>query len=211
MKIKIISLVAISAFIIFAAIVLALNFDNSGDIKLSECITIFTIDEMGTDGRQYVEKMRRQDFLPSASLQNNFNPVKGEFNTKFDENTYLLGISQLEKGEIFVNSDYFSDIIKTDATSIEDATVIGKYKQLAFNKQSPRAVIEFLLKSHFVATYWHLRSEICLIKERNTADIYAADFHASHDYCTNKCVTENYKFSMEINKNDGTITILPGQ
>lgn len=210
MKIKIISLVAISAFIVFAAIILALNFNNSGDIKQSECITIFTLDDMGVDGRQYMEKMRKQDFLPSASLQNNFIPVSGKFNTRFDENTYLLGIDQ-EKDEIFVNADYFSDIVKTDATSIEDATVIGKYKQLAFDKQSPRAVIEFLLKSHFVATYWHLRSEICLIKEKNTADIYVADFYASHDYCTNKCVTENYKFSMEINKNDGTITILPGQ
>ncbi len=207
MKIKTISLIIILAFIVFLIIVLVIIFNNSGNV---ECITNFTIDNMGAEGEQYMEKIRKQNLFPSASLQDNFIPVNGDFNTKFDENAYLLGVNQ-ERDEIFVNSDYFSDIIKTDATSIEKATVIGKYKQLTFDKQSPKAVIEFLLKSHFVTTYWHLRSETCLVKERNTADIYAADFYASHDYCTNKCATENYKFSMEINKNDGTITILPSQ
>ncbi len=116
-----------------------------------------------------------------------------------------------EKNEMFLNSDYFSDIITVDATNLEDTMVIGRYKQFAFDKQSPWEIIELLLKSHSVTTYWHLRSEICLVEEKDTADIYTADFYASHDYCTNECITENYEFSMEIDKNDGTITISPGQ
>lgn len=70
-----------------------------------------------------------------------------------------------------------------------------------------RALVEHLLNLEIVQTYAHLYSELCLVKEETVGAEYTAEFDASHEFCTGKCETEQYKFGIKINLATGEIKI----
>jgi hypothetical protein len=177
--------------------------------KEKTCVWSIRVDDMGADGRYYLDKVGKQNNLMATNpLDNNFEPVKFDFNIKTNENTWLLGHDRIS-GEVLINSDYFSDIMKVDATQLKNPFTIGKLKKTDMSNQSFREIIELLLKSHIISSYWHLYSDICLISETSSEAKYIAKFNVTHEFCTNKCLTGKYPFSIEINKQNGDVTILP--
>ncbi len=197
--------------IITASIFLAVYYHDSKDDDDRDdvtCIIELDMDDMGTDGREYMGKLYAQERFAADAFRDDFDTVEIDFSTRTSGGDYLLAVSG-ENGNIVVNSDYFSDLVKTDATTVENPTIIGEYKDLAFKDQSPREVVEFLLQSQLITTYWHLNSDVCLVSETDLEESYVANFDASHYYCTNECVTEEYSFSIEIDKESGEIMLLP--
>lgn len=159
----------------------------------TSCITTFDIDHYTWITWSITrEKIQKQDIFLAAPMT---------------DASRLIDVEKLS-GNIVVNELYFSDITKTDATRISEPTVIWTYKQLSFTDYTPREVIAFLLTSQLITTYRHLESHLCLTKETDTKTTYTADFDASHKYCTNECVTEKYRFSIEINKATGTMGLI---
>ncbi|MFH1439315.1 MAG: hypothetical protein ABIG89_02035 [Candidatus Woesearchaeota archaeon] len=108
--------------------------------------------------------------------------------------------------------DYFEILNTTDATGVKktEVQVVGVIKLEALTKISPKEIIKNLINSEKISTYWHLGATICLKQELDNDELYFAYFTAVHEYCTNECLSENYAFSVEINKIDGEI-VLKGQ
>lgn len=208
MKPKIIGLVAILVLVASAAAAFVLDRNKTDDEQ--KCIKTLAVARVDLYGKDYAEKLYKQDedVVVSSKVKSNFIPVSIDFNPKLSSNDHLL-YSIAGADELFINADYFSDITIADATKLKESAVIGRYKQLSFDEHSAWEVIKFLLESHLVETYWHLKSDICLVEEEDTANAYKAIFDASHDYCTNECLTQDYKFDIEINKKSGEIVISP--
>jgi len=101
----------------------------------------------------------------------------------------------------------FTDLEKVDATRLKNLTKVGIFNDLTFTKHSPYEIAEFLLETKQIETYWHLNSNLCLANEVETAEIYVASFNASHEYCTNECLSEDYKFDFIIDKRTGEISV----
>lgn len=120
----------------------------------------------------------------------------------------LIGVNAWTN-EVIVNDKYFSTLVKTKAIGVTEPEIIWTYKELSFTEHKPKEIVEFLLKSQLITTYVHLESHLCLVNESDTETAYKADFDATHSYCTNSCTTQPYAFSIEINKQNGIITLLP--
>jgi hypothetical protein len=137
-----------------------------------------------------LDKIRAQELFHATALANS---------------KELIGTDSA--GNIVVNEKYFSTLAKTDATRVTGPTNIWTYKQLSFTDYSPRDIVEFLLTSQLITTYRHLNSHVCLVQETDTENFYKANFAATHEYCTNECITQEYAFSLQIDKQNGTITL----
>jgi hypothetical protein len=119
-------------------------------------------------------------------------------------NEIFLALAENPK-KVLVNKKYFSNLEKRDAIRITsgEEKLIGKFMDTTFRSMSPEKLVLFLLESQIITTYWHLNSELCLVKEENQKDVYTAYFTGFHKYCTNKCEQDAYKFSVKINKKSG--------
>ncbi len=124
------------------------------------------------------------------------------------QNEYFLALTENPK-KVLVNKKYFSNLEKKDATRIKsgEMQMIGKFLDTAFRSISPDKLVLFLIESQIITTYWHLGSELCLVKEANEKDSYTAYFTGSHKYCTNKCEEDVLKFSVKINKKSGEMSL----
>ena len=120
------------------------------------------------------------------------------------ENEYFLALTENPK-KVLVNKKYFSNLEKRDATRIKsgEEQLIGRFLDISFKSISPDKLVLFLLESQIIATYWHIGSELCLIKETKSKESYTAYFYGLHKYCTNKCEQDTLKFSVKINKKSG--------
>ena len=101
----------------------------------------------------------------------------------------------------------FKNLNTTDATNLVDEKIIGYYLDLNFEDQNEKEIIRELLNSKYISTFWHLDSSLCLTKETTNNNEYIGYFDAEHEYCTNKCITDEYSFHIQINKETGAILI----
>lgn len=108
-----------------------------------------------------------------------------------------------------IDPSYFTDLETVDATRLTGPTRVGKFNDLEFVVHPPYEIAEFLLESKKIQTYLHLNADICLTNEIETAELYVASFDVTHEYCTNECLTEKYKFDFIIDKLTGEISIAP--
>ena len=112
--------------------------------------------------------------------------------------------------QIVINSLYFSDLLKADGTRREhDGTqVIGYFKDLGFKRLSPRQLTLFLIESQIIQTYWHIEAELSLFSEKDTEDIYSAQFKGQHIFFTNDRNTNELNFTVSIGKKNGRMELI---
>jgi|GEM_PF-5151533 len=105
------------------------------------------------------------------------------------------------------NHKYFSSVEAVKAIYLSK----GEEKKVTMSllplPAGPRELVKELLQNETVQTYEHLSSDLCLNKEENLDKEYTAYFDASHEYCTNECVTEEYKFGVKIDKITGEVKV----
>lgn len=178
------------------------------------CISVLELshdeeDETVTGVTDYWELLRESDTLTATTFSNNIAPVNAFSIEDTDGREYLVGIDLVDN-QVVVNEIWFSDLVVVNAVHTDQSISIGEFSDLSFSGYSPREIVEFLLSSRIVSTYVHLSSRLCLTGETDTAEKYRAEYSASHDYCTNTCVTEEYEFAIEVDKNSGEIRFIPG-
>ena len=103
----------------------------------------------------------------------------------------------------------FKNLNITDAINLVDEEIIGYYLDLNFKDQNEKEIIRELLNSKYISTFWHLDSILCLTKEITNNNEYIEYFDAKHEYCTNECITDEYSFSIKLDKETGSIVIKP--
>lgn len=114
----------------------------------------------------------------------------------------------VENGKLVVNKNYFSDLsIRRANYGNEQYEAIGTYKDLTFSEQLPRDVAISLLQSGVIKTYSHLDADICLTLETETEEYYALEFIGTEFLCTSECYSEDYSFSVTIDKENGDIIL----
>jgi hypothetical protein len=118
---------------------------------------------------------------------------------------YHTGDFATEPFESEITEEMFSKLTTMDIPKLEnESNVIAIFKE---EITSPKEIVEFLIKSDFILTYWHVGANIALVDEEDSDTSYTANFAAEHEYCTNECVTKEYSFSVTINKENGEITV----
>ncbi len=79
-------------------------------------------------------------------------------------------------------------------------TTVGRVTAAAREALGPRRVVELLLRTGAIATYWHLGADLCLRAEATTEGRYGADFDAVHHYATRRRRAQSYAFSVAIDE-----------
>ncbi len=141
--------------------------------------------------------------IKSVAFTNTITPFERE-----EVSDNLIGLDKNKK--VVVNNKYFSELTLRDATDVDERQMIGSYVDTS-TTYTPREIITFLLKSQIVGTYWHLHADLCLTQEDEDDVMYRAHFTGSHEYCTNECISEDYEFAIELNKQTGQLSLLPTQ
>lgn len=95
-----------------------------------------------------------------------------------------------------------------DATRLGERVVMGIYGDLTF-ANSPADIVNRLIESEMINTYWHIGASLCVVKEEDTDEQYIIHFDGVHEYCTNRCQSESFKFGVEINKQSGEVAVFP--
>ncbi len=127
----------------------------------------------------------------------------------FDQKNVLLAKNGQSK-TVQINQNYFSDLRRGDATRLGKGIEhpIGSFRDLSFQRLSPRELVLFLLRAQIIETYWHLEAELCLLGEKETPEAYQAEYSGVHKYCTNRCEEEAFAFSVRIDKKTGAMTLI---
>jgi len=148
----------------------------------------------------YLQNLDTQDTIKSIDFDSNQESITPLSNSE-------IFATDNSTSNLVVNEKYFSDLNKVDATRIEDAKLIGITTTYIQEKLTPREIFTLLIETQIIQTYWHLGATICLETEENTPENYIANYSASHEYCTNKCQSEEYTFQINLNKESGEIKI----
>jgi len=112
-----------------------------------------------------------------------------------------------EKKEVGVNSVYFSDLARADATRAgRDTSVpIGRFLDPTFATLAPGALAVFLVESQIVITYWHIGSELRLESQKHDRSEYIAYFNGKHTYFTNEKNVDPLRFAVKIDLTTGDL------
>ena len=130
---------------------------------------------------------------------------------EFDQPDVLM-IRNIEQKKVTVNNQYFSDLRRGDATRLGMGQEhrLGEFRDLAYTRLTPRALVLFLIQSQIIETYWHLEAKLCLLREEDRPDAYQAWFHGVHTYFTNEQNDEPYAFIVTIDKKTGEMILTGG-
>lgn len=101
----------------------------------------------------------------------------------------------------------FSTLTAVDVPGVTAGTsvTVGTIAPEALAKLGGRAVVDLLLRSDTLRTYWHIGSELCLETER-TEDGWRGNFSGEHTYFTNSENHDEMWFTVTIAP-DGVIVI----
>lgn len=130
---------------------------------------------------------------------------------EFDQSDVLM-VRDVERKKVTVNSRYFSDLRRGDATRLGmgQAHHIGEFRDLEFTRLAPRNLVLFLIQSQIIETYWHLEAKLCLLREEDRPDAYQAWFHGVHTYFTNEQNDDTFAFVVTIDKKTGEMILTGG-
>ena len=147
-------------------------------------------------------------FLKSAQLNENEYVFFEHLNKYKINNKHLIGKHKSKK-IINIESAFFSDLKKANGTdsSKDKPQIIGKIDKQIFSHISFQDIAGFLIESQIITTYWHIESEIFLIKENINELFYTGYFTGEHIYFTNSKNVDKFDFVLEINKKTGEILI----
>ena len=124
-------------------------------------------------------------------------------------NLILIGRNEKLR-KVAVNDQVFSDLKRGDAARKADEKDqnIGFIKEKALGLYNPRELVQFLLESHVIITYWHIESKLTLKDEEENRDLYKARFTGNHIYFTNKKNVSPLDFTVSIDKKTGEIRVV---
>lgn len=130
---------------------------------------------------------------------------------EFDKPDVLM-VRDIRQKSVAVNSRYFSDLHRGDATRLGmgQTHVLGKFLDLTFTRLKPSELVMFLLKSQVIETYWHLEAELRLLRIEDSPAAYRALFHGVHTYFTNDRNEQSFAFVVAIDKKTGEMTLAGG-
>lgn len=113
---------------------------------------------------------------------------------------------------VAVNSNYFSDLRRGDATRLGMGQPhrIGEFRDLTFHRLNPRDLVLFLIQSQVIETYWHLEAKIWFLRDKDSPETYQAWFHGVHTYYTNEQNDDAFSFVVAIDKRTGEMILTGG-
>ncbi len=145
--------------------------------------------------------------VPVSMPENNLSPIEATADFVIDGQV-LLHLNP-EKTKAFVDSRYFSDLTIGDATRGGQPITLGTASRKTLAAWEPRQIVSFLLAAELIQSYWHLESNLCLTEESTEGDLYTATIDGVHSYCTNECIDQPFRFSVNINITSGEMTLDP--
>lgn len=167
------------------------------------CISSVTINDSTA-----IPSWTTQTVIPAQSKRDEkLTPYEPLANLKFDNQPLAL---QTQDGSVVVDNEIFSDLQTADVANYSGdfpPTIIGQITETDLTQEEWRSLVDFLLKSHIIRTYAHLESELCLDEEDNSDTVYIAHFSGVHRYCTNDCYEQPLNFTLQVDKNSGTISV----
>ncbi len=130
---------------------------------------------------------------------------------EFDKPDILM-IRDAAQKKVSVNSRYFSDLERGDATRMGMGQVhsLGKFIDLSFTRLKPRDLVMFMIKSQIIETYQHLEAELRFLRDEDLPDAYKAYFYGVHTYYTNERHDKKFAFVVTIDKKTGEMILTGG-
>lgn len=115
--------------------------------------------------------------------------------------------------EMVVDAKHFSELKVADATRVKagQRTVVGRATPAVLEAVPRRKLARFLLQATAIHTYWHIKADLCLVKEEQPeGGPYRAHFQGAHLYFTNERNEDPISFGVEITK-EGELALLGGK
>ncbi len=124
------------------------------------------------------------------------------------EDQALLAIDRKAR-RVYVAETAFSDLERVDATGLApgERRRVGQLQGGA-RRMAPRRMVEFLLRSQLIRTYWHLGARLCPGAEQAGPPRYRLELRGTHEYCTQRCQESPLAFAVEIDSESGEITVV---
>jgi len=99
-----------------------------------------------------------------------------------------------DNGRVVVHAGHLSPLTAADPTrmSAGTSTTIGQLRTPG--ALPPRDLVELLVRSQVILTYWHIGATLCLVEEV-AEPAYRARFEAVHEYYTNEENHDAYGFT----------------
>ena len=117
--------------------------------------------------------------------------------------------------EIPANREFFGGFFEGEANVVSAVLLSYDGSREVVGTLAPDAEVSFedtmFLKGllvNYVETFEHLGAELCLAELVNDEEMYVASFEASHEYCTDDCYTEEYVFSVEVDKGSRVVSVV---
>ncbi len=201
---------------ILLALILQSCDDDQGPVKLpqpTDCIMTLHVSRGDcpwldmTDGYEQEQANKHVKAVAFDGVASGGLPSLAEF-----DKPDLLMIRDAAKKKVSVNSRYFSDLERGDATRLGmgQVHILGKFLDLTFTRLKPRDLVMFLIKSQVIETYWHLEVELKFIREEDRPEAYQAWFYGVHTYYTNERHDKQFAFVVSIDKKTGEMTLTGG-
>lgn len=107
-----------------------------------------------------------------------------------------------------VDGQYFSDLQSIDVPRMPSGQrlQIGVFIGESQESIAPRAVVEFLIRTGILRTFWHIGAELCFVEETETDGTYRVVIDAVHTYYTNEENRDSYGFAVTIDT-EGVIIV----
>jgi hypothetical protein len=142
----------------------------------------------------------------SAAIAAGYSPVKAV-------ERFRLGAQPLlwftpDKRDAVLDARFSAGLEAVDVPrlGVGASKVLGSLSAEATRALAPREILEFLLRSELLRTYWHMGSELCLERESTTAAGYRAELSGEHVYYTNEENRDALAFAVEISA-DGVVAV----
>lgn len=160
-----------------------------------------------TDNYQQEQSNKFVQAVSMDGVTNSALPSLAEFETPD-----VLMVRDVAQKRVTVNSRYFSDLQRGDATRLATGVPhrLGMFRDLTFARLKPRDLVMFMVKAQIVETYWHIEAELKLAHEEDAPETYRAWFSGTHTYFTNEQNIDSLAFVVTINKKTGEMTLTGG-
>ncbi|MDP7034268.1 MAG: hypothetical protein QF752_07215 [Planctomycetota bacterium] len=120
----------------------------------------------------------------------------------------LLPLVLAHGDELVVNAAFLHPLTAVDATRMDpgETRPFGHLTETGNNDLSKRDLLLWLLHSGVVNTWWHIGSELSLIREEKNSQRYEAEVVGEHEYYTNDRYTGKVHFVFRVDA-DGSLYI----
>lgn len=175
--------------------------------KLNNCIFTLTVSRSSSPWLNYTSSAEEEQssyLIRAVKIETGYETIPTIADITV-QGRLLLAHGRARR-RIVANQDYFSDLARPDATTIESGQriSIGIYRERSLDNQN---LVRFLLKSELIRTYIHVESELCLKESKTTGSEYRAFITGEHIYFTNRRNVSPLSFEIVIDNEKKTMAI----